>query len=376
MTGSRFCIKCGKDNLKKADLIENLCLDCYREMNPLFKIDRQRIPTLFICKNCQNFRFDYSKNWFHPGEYFLDEIIDELSQHVTRFIKSDENIKVILAILDEDKLNYELLNSNRLIKIKIKAMKKDFENSEHEIMEEEEIPIRVNFSICDKCTKIQRNLSKVELQFQGKNRKLKEDEVLYIEEIIENEFEKYLEADPDAYILVPTKREKILKYKLSSFKLAKKIANLIKNQLDGSIRESFKYEDREKNRAKVKSNAIIRVLLPPFRVGEAFELNYEIYQVEMIVNKKIIAINLDNLQKEKFSYNDLKHAREIRSENLNSYMVLSITQDNLQVMDNKSYSIYDIPLQTHLINVKEGMEVKGLKKENKVILIQLTNVVS
>ena len=375
MTGSRFCIKCGKENLKKADLIENFCIDCYREMNPIFTVKMEKIPSLYICKNCQNFRFDYDKKWIHPTEYYFDDLKEELFLNIDKFIKTDENIDVLLSIVNEKKLNYELLNSNRQIRIKIEAIKKDLEALEKQIIEEEEFIIRVNFSICDKCSKIQRNFSKVELQFQGKNRKLKEDEILYIEEIIENEYEKYLESDPDAYILVPTKREKELKYKISSFKLAKKIANLIKNQLDASVRESYKYEEREKNRGKVKSNAIIKVLLPPFRGGDYFQLKNEIYQVKMIVNKKIMALNLDNLQKMKFNFNDLKHAREIMEKNLSVFTVLSVTPDMLQIMDVKNYIVHEIPRDTSLGNIKEGMEIKGLKKENKVIIIQISSVV-
>ena len=375
MTGSRFCIKCGKENLKKADLIENLCMDCYREMNPLFKVNIEKIPTLFICKNCQNFRFDYSSKWIHPTEYFFDDLKHDLTEHLNKFIATDENIDVLLSILNEERLNYEMLNSKRQIKIKIEAIKKDLDTLENEIIEDDEFSIRINFSICDKCLKIRRNISRVELQFQGKNRKLKEDEILYIEEIIENEFERYLEIDPDAYILVPTKKQKVLKYKISSFKLAKKIANLIKNQLYASLRESFKYEDRDKTKGKVKSNAIINVLLPPFRVGDYFQLETGIYQVKMIVNKKIIALNLDNLQKIKFNFNDLKHAREIVNENLSSFTVLSVTPGMMQVMDKNTYTIYEIPLEPSLSNIKEGMEVKGLKKDNKVIIIQISNVV-
>ncbi|MHA1783880.1 MAG: NMD3-related protein [Candidatus Helarchaeota archaeon] len=370
MTGSRFCIKCGKDNLKKSELIENLCFDCYKEMNPLFTINRQKIPTLFLCKNCQNFRFSYNKKWSHPKENFFEDITSDLSANSSKFIKKDENIEIQFSIIDENKINFEVLNSNRMLRVRLDAVKIGEGDSENQFMDTEEIPIKIEVSICDKCNQIRRNLSRVELHFQGKNRMLKEDEILYIEEIIENEFEKFLKINPDVFILIPSKKGRVLKYKISSFKLAKKIANLIKNQLDATLREAFKYEDREKSRNKVRSQAIITVILPPFRVGEIFELRNEIYQVTSIMNKTIICLNLYSFQKTKFSFDDLKHAKEITDEMLNSFTILFISNNNVQIMDNSTFMTYDIPIKEPLKNVKEGMEIRGIKKENKIILIQ------
>ena len=368
MTGTRFCIKCGKSNLKKNELIKNLCFDCYKKGNPLLIIDKDKIPTLILCVNCQNFHFDYSKKWIHPESDFFTDTLSDLETKVDKFVKLNENVDLMMSFLDEDTINYDALKSNRMFKINIAASAMD--NPEN-ILEEETITIRVNFSMCEKCNLIQRKASKVKLQFQAKNRELNEEEILYIEEIIENEFEKYLKEDPDAFILEPSKTGKIRRYKISSFKLAKKIANLIKNELNGIIRESFKYEDREKNKSKTRSRSIISVILPTFAVGEIFILNKEIYQVYSIINKSITCINLDNSLKIKFRSSALKHARKLTKEDMTSFLVVSLDKENFQVMDNETFQTFEIPLDLLTQDVKEGMEVKGIKKDNdKIIIIQ------
>ncbi|MFB0560395.1 MAG: 60S ribosomal export protein NMD3 [Candidatus Lokiarchaeia archaeon] len=348
----RFCALCGKTD---TILIENLCPACYFKKNPPFSIKNE--PKIRICPNCLSYKL--SKRWVQTDSSnsieFLKQVIEQVLPH---FIKHSPEFEISV----QPQINEEIELKEKIEVPVLITAKKD------ELVFSETLDIKINLesSPCGICTRKKRGHFESILQFRSLRGRISEEERQQVYDIIERILNQ--ERYKDVYIPQIKEKKQGFDVYVSTTGLAKSIAESVKELMGANLQESFKLLGMKDGKKQGKTSISVR--LPSFSVGEIVQFPDKDLIVESIEKGNLIGTDLETGKRLVIQHKELWES-EIQSwkPETKEYLIISKTEDFLQLMDLKTYEIYEIKKEPAHSTLKEGDTIKAIKIDEKILIL-------
>ncbi len=342
---ARFCAICGASNVK---LIENLCLRCYLERE-----FERKLPSVkaAICPSCLSYRV--KGKWVKSNTPMLSDAINQVVKGSVHFsFPSDVKGNVRAEAVVEDVRPRE--GRNR-VPVKITYEEGCFHLEAHTI-----IDVYLKLEECPLCIRRKSEAKEAILQFRG------------VDKNVDNRLRKQILSiiDEEASRINATYKVEERKIgfdvKVSSRNMARSIAQKMKELFNAELVETFKNKHAGEGR---KGVTFISVRIPP-QSDKFILLREKILKIKRDIKKRKV-LSEDVVTGEPLHI-DLGKVRVLSREASllpKEYMVLSVMNDVVQLMDLETYKIFEVPLLVDGKNFKEGMVLKAIEHEGKITLV-------
>jgi nonsense-mediated mRNA decay protein 3 len=333
-----FCVECGKEvKIYK----EGVCINCYVKSHS-FTLGPSIID-LTLCSHCGSFKF---KN------YWTNELFSDV---IRRIIKN----------------NFQI--NKELEKIEIETDCKDTKNGKdcivvasgyldgHQITEKHNLHVRLKMNVCDVCSKQFGGYHEAILQIRADTRELSKQELYDIQLEVESYVEDLkLKGNRALFITDIAKEHKGLDFYLSERSAGLAIAKRIQEIYGGEIKQSSKNVGMKDSKQIYRMTYLIR--LPAFKKNDFIKLNDQFFRIISIQTKKVQMVNLSNWEKSTIEMKNLKQAIKIdENETIKNVIVVSQTDDDIQIMDEKTYKIRVIKKPKKIKFTEKTVEIVKLR---------------
>jgi nonsense-mediated mRNA decay protein 3 len=313
-----FCVECGTEG----EIYKNgVCINCYIKNKTFTK--GPLILDIFSCSNCSSYK--YKNTW-------IDESFENtLERHIRdNFQISNElkNTKIKTYCDEKDKnLSCKLIISGNL--------------NNHQIEEEHTLQVRLKTVVCDVCSKQFGGYYEAILQIRA-DKKLYKNELKKIKSYIED-FVSELHTKGNRGLFITDFGEESggIDFYLSEKGPAYTIAKKVQEKYGGEIKQSSSNIGMKDSRQIYRMTFLVR--LPPYRSGNFIYFNKSFYYITKISGNKIHVIEMKTLNSLIFDEKQLQNLKILGGKELIKEMILvSQSNNDLQVMDIKSYQTYEI----------------------------------
>ncbi len=351
------CYICGAPG----PLIDGECIECYKQDHPLAKPPSNLV--LKICRDCYSY--------WHHGKW----IVPTTTNYVTHL---ENAIKKILR---------DKYIKNKNLDISVKIIEHDMSHASAEVVifgsphpqidpypEKYVISVKIDQSLCRSCSLRHGGHHESILQIRAQDRKLDADEEKAITSIIYTMLNDAYGHDSKAYISEIThERFGGLTLDVGSEHLCKAIATAIRDQFLGTIKESFKLVGVDPKSGERRYMRTIVVRLPRFRKGDFIEIDNIPSMVLRNERKRLVCLNLIEHNTFSIALDSNKFQKIVFLKERNethTMMVLSVTPENIQLMDNLSYEVIDIDRKDFPLILSPGESVHSVNLKGRLFFIK------
>lgn len=311
-----FCVECGKEG---PIFREGVCKECYLKTHSFSK--GPRTIELPVCTHCSSYK--YKNTW-------TSDIFDEVIRRVIKntFHISNELKKIDIAT--ECTENKE----GKTCKIIISGFL-----DESEITEEHNLLVRMNKTVCDVCSKRSGGYHEAVLQIRADKRKPTRDELHNIRLTVEHLVESLqAKGNRSLFITDIDEKHRRLDFYLSEKGAALTITKHIQEQYGGQIKTSSKNIGMKDSRQIYRMTYLIR--LPAYTKGNFIFHDNTFYHITSIHGNKVYLLGLQDWKEKILEGKELQKASILGGKELIKEMiVVSQTNDEVQVMDQETYEI-------------------------------------
>lgn len=339
-----FCVECGKDGSIFKD---GVCISCYLKTHTFTK--GPKVIDLPVCTHCGSFK--YKNTW--TSDLFGD--------FIRRLIKNTFQISKELKKID---INTECKETKGGMSCKVYIS--GFLNDE-EITEEHKILVRQKGTVCNICSKRFGGYHEAIVQIRLDKRKLTNKELRDIRTVVENIIgELQAKGNRGLFITDIGQEHGRLDFYISEKGPSLIIAKKIQEQYGGTIKQSSKNIGMKDGRQIYRMTYLIR--LPSYKKGDFLKHNNSFFSIVSIHGNKVKMMNLSNWEETTVDIKTIQKANTIGGEELIKEMILvSQTEDELQIMDQKKYEIQTVR-KPKPINF-DSKTIKIVKLEDKLFLV-------
>ena len=345
-----FCIECGKENRQ---MIDDICIDCFLKNFQMVEISKN--INVEICSHC-NSRLEEGK-W---QESFLPE--DEIIYRAL-----ERNIK-ISDLVENEEINLEIEQMKGTIaECYIEVVGDVYGVS---INETHDTSVRILKTVCPTCSKIQSGYYESVIQFRADKREIKSEEYEKANEIVEKTILKQSKVDKLAYCPHIAKLKEGYDYYIGSLKTGRKIAENLREEFGGTVKESPRLISEDKSTGKGLYRIWISVRIPEFETGDIVEYDNKIIQIKDIRKNRAIGYDIKSNKKYNLSLKNIEDINLLKKEDkIETTTILSISPKIIQILDPSDYSAVDLEMKDEFKNYSIGDEVKVIKINDYVYLI-------
>lgn len=346
-----FCVECGSTDKK---MVGNICIDCFLKDFQMIEIPK-RIEVQ-ICSHCN------SK--LEEGKWSEENIPEE--EIIYRAL--ERNIKIADEV------------SNEIINLEIDQMKGTIANCYVEVIGEVEgtqieethdSEVKILKTVCPTCSKLQAGYYESVIQFRADKREIDPEEYGKADEIVERTLIKQSKKDKLAYCPQIAKLKEGYDYYIGSLKSGRKVAEALKDEFGGTIKESPRLISEDKSTGKGLYRIWISVRIPEFKVGDFIKYENKISQVKDIDKNRITCIDLEKYDRQ-FSI-PMKQIEDTvlvkRQDEIETTTIISKSPKTIQILDPADYSAVDLEMKEEFADCKIGDEIKLIKIDNNIYLI-------
>lgn len=339
-----FCVECGKDGSIFKD---GVCISCYLKTHTFTK--GPKVIDLPVCTHCGSFK--YKNTW--TSDLFGD--------FIRRLIKNTFQISRELKKIE---INTECKETKGGMSCKVYIS--GFLNDEV-ITEEHEILVRQKGTVCNICSKRFGGYHEAIVQIRSDKRKLTNKELRDIRTVVENIIgELQAKGNRGLFITDIWQEHGRLDFYISEKGPSLIIAKKIQEQYGGTIKQSSKNIGMKDGRQIYRMTYLIR--LPSYKKGDFLKHNNSFFSILSIHGNKVKMMNLSNWEETTVDIKTIQKANTIGGEELIKEMILvSQTEDELQIMDQKKYEIQTVR-KPKPINF-DSKTIKIVKLEDKLFLV-------
>ncbi len=273
----RFCAICGTELDKKAPHF-GMCLNCYLEENPLFKLPKSY--NFRLCMDC--LKYSKKEEWFEPTENEIFLVIEEV---LTRFLlKKYTRQGSITFSFSFDKLIYSSRNLLTSLDVIITGEMAGNNRFAHQ----ETLRVIIDYELCKNCANLRGGmyyLSIVQLRVKDNTQFGIIKEVLEeISILVENLFSR----DDKQYIAKIEDQPLGVDLYLSTNELMNRIISHIKAKHHFILKRTKKLvgRDSQKGRNIYRLKSLIKFL--PFRKNEYILINDSKYLIESLTKNRVM----------------------------------------------------------------------------------------
>lgn len=233
---SKFCVRCGKENVK---LIDRLCIDCYIKTKKLITLPKEINGK--VCKIC--FAEFLDGRWENIHDNLQDSVKDLILREISKKVIIDKNISdysIDLGDIWKD--------SNGKEHVKIIANGK-IDNEKFVL--NEDINLKIEYAICDSCKKRKSKYYEAIIQLRGKNGKF----------LLEKRrlFESFFSEEEISNLSDIIEGKEGVDYYFIKKSVAKRLVSSVVSMTDAEINESFQDETTKKGKRLAKLVISLRI---------------------------------------------------------------------------------------------------------------------
>lgn len=345
-----FCPECGSTDKK---MVGDVCIDCFLKDYTMLTIPEKIEVT--ICSHC-NSKLEEGK-WSESNLPEEEIIYRALERNIT----IDDLVENELIDLEIDQMK------GTIAECYVEATGEVYGK---EISESHDVDVRILKTVCPTCSKLQAGYYESVIQFRADERELHKWECEKADEIVERTLIKQSKSDKLAYCPQIAKLKEGYDYYIGSLKSGRKIANALKDEFGGHIKESPRLISEDKSTGKGLYRIWISVRIPKFEEGDFIKYENNILQVKDIGKNRVVAINLENDKKHTIPWKDTEEIEVVKKEeDIETTSIISKSPTTIQILDPIDYSVIDLEIKESTKNAQIGDEVKIIKINNYVYLL-------
>ena len=345
-----FCPECGSTDKK---MVGDICIDCFLKEFQMIELPK-RIE-VEICSHCN------SK--FEEGKWSEENIPEE--EIIYRAL--ERNIKIADEV------------ENEIINLEIDQIKGTISNCFVEVVgevhgtqidETHECEVKIKKTVCPSCSKMQSGYYETVIQFRADNRELKDEEYAKADEIVERTLIKQSKKDKLAYCPQIAKLKEGYDYYIGSFKSGRKVAESLKEEFGGTIKESPRLISEDKSTGKGLYRIWISVRIPEFEVGDFIKYNDKIVQVNNIGKNSVLGFEISTNKKQNIPMKNIDEIKLVKkSDECETTTIISKSPSVIQILDPVDYSTQNLEMREEFESYNIGDEIKFIRIDNYIYLV-------
>ena len=345
-----FCPECGSTD---KEMIGDICIDCFLKEFQMIEIPKN--IEVEICSHC-NSKLEEGK--------WSDEFIPE-DEIIYRAL--ERNIKIA------DEVSNEIINLEiDQIKGTIAECFVEVTGEVHgvEIEETHDCQVKIKKTVCPTCSKIQAGYYETVIQFRADKREIKAEEYVRADEVVERTLIKQAKVDKLAYCPQIAKLKEGYDYYIGSFKTGKKVAEALKEEFGGIIKESPRLISEDKSTGKGLYRIWISVRIPEFEISDFIRYEGKTMQVKSISKNSLVAVEITTHKKHNIPMKNMEAIELVKkAEDIETASIISKSPQFIQILDPVDYSAVDLDMKEEFADLNVGEEVNLIRIDNNVYLL-------
>jgi len=346
-----FCIECGSENKQ---MVGEICIDCFLKDFQMIEIPKN--ITVEICSHC-NSRLEEGK-W--SESYLPEEEI--IYRALERNIKIDDLVENEEINLEIDQIKGTIANCFVEVVGEVYGVSID---------ETHDCDVRINKTVCPPCSKMQSGYYETVIQFRADNREIKAEEYEKADEIVARTLDKQAKVDKLAYCPQIAKLKEGYDYYIGSFKTGRKVAEALKDEFGGVIKESPRLISEDKSTGKGLYRIWISVRIPEFENNDIIEFEDKIIQVTDIDKNRVVGTDIKTDKKHNIPLKNMDNIKLVKkASEIETTTIISMSPKIIQILDPSDYSAVDLEMKDGFSDYNIGDEIKIIKIDNYIYLIK------
>jgi len=345
-----FCPECGSTD---KEMVGDICIDCFLKDFQMIELPK-RIE-IQICSHCN------SK--LEEGKWSEENIPEE--EIIYRAL--ERNIKIA------DEVSNEIINLEiDQIKGTIARCFVEVVGEVHGIQIEEthECEVKLQKTVCPTCSKMQSGYYETVIQFRADNREIKPEEYAKADEIVERTLIKQSKSDKLAYCPQIAKLKEGYDYYIGSFKSGKKVAENLKEEFGGIIKESPRLISEDKSTGKGLYRIWISVRIPEFELNDFIKYENKIIQIHNISKNSFVGIDISTNKKHNIPMKNMEDIKLVKkSDEIETTTIISKSPNMMQILDPVDYSAVDLEMKEEFADYNIGDEINLIRIDNYIYLL-------
>ncbi len=345
-----FCPECGSTD---KEMVGDICIDCFLKEFQMIELPK-RIEVQ-ICSHC-NSKLEEGK-W---SEEFIPE-----EEIIYRAL--ERNIKIADEVSNEI-INLEIDN----IKGTIASCYVEVVGEVHGVQIEEthDTEVKIQKTVCPTCSKIQSGYYETVVQFRADKREIKSEEYAKADEIVERTLNKQTSSDKLAYCPQIAKLKEGYDYYIGSFKSGKKVAEALKEEFGGIIKESPRLISEDKSTGKGLYRVWISVRIPEAEINDFIRYEDKIIHLTNISKNSFVGCEISTGKKQNIPMKNMEDIELVKkADEVETTTIISKSPQFIQVLDPIDYSAVDLDMKDEYEKYNVGEEVKLIRIDNYVYLL-------
>lgn len=345
-----FCPECGSTD---KEMVGDICIDCFLKNFQMIELPR-RIEVQ-ICSHC-NSKLEEGK--------WSDEFIPE-EEIIYRAL--ERNIKIADEV------------ENEIINLEIDQMKGTLANCFVEVTgevhgaaieETHDAEVKIMKTVCPSCSKMQSGYYETVIQFRADNREIKAEEYAKADEIVERTLIKQSKSDKLAYCPQIAKLKEGYDYYIGSFKSGHKVAEALKEEFGGIIKESPRLISEDKSTGKGLYRVWISVRIPEFETDDFIRFEDKTLQVQSITKSSVVGVDISTGKKHNIPMKNMEDIKLVKkASDIETTTIISKSPSTIQILDPSDYSAVDLEMKEEFAECSIGDEIKLIKIDDYIYLL-------
>ena len=345
-----FCPECGSTD---KEMVGDICINCFLKEFQMIEIPKN--IEVEICSHC-NSKLEEGK--------WSDEFIPE-DEIIYRAL--ERNIKIA------DEVSNEIINLEiDQIKGTIAECFVEVTGEVHgvEIEETHDCQVKIKKTVCPTCSKIQAGYYETVIQFRADKREIKAEEYAKADEVVERTLIKQAKVDKLAYCPQIAKLKEGYDYYIGSFKTGKKVAEALKEEFGGIIKESPRLISEDKSTGKGLYRIWISVRIPEFEISDFIRYEGKTMQVKSISKNSLVAVEITTHKKHNIPMKNMEAIELVKkAEDIETASIISKSPQFIQILDPVDYSAVDLDMKEEFADLNVGEEVNLIRIDNNIYLL-------
>ena len=181
---------------------------------------------------------------------------------------------------------------------------------------------------------------------------------------------KQAKVDKLAYCPQIAKLKEGYDYYIGSLKTGRKVAEALKEEFGGVIKESPRLISEDKSTGKGLYRIWISVRIPEFEVKDIVRYEDKIIQVTDIDKNRVVGTDIKTNKKQNIPLKNMEDIELVKkADEIETTTIISMSPKIIQILDPSDYSAVDLEMKDEFSSYNIGDEIKIIKIENYIYLI-------
>lgn len=345
-----FCPECGSTD---KEMVGDICIECFLKDFQMIELPK-RIEVQ-ICSHC-NSKLEEGK-W--SDEFLPEEEI--IYRALERNIKIADEVENEIINLEIDQIKGTLANCFVEVTGKVHGV---------QIEETHDSEVKILKTVCPTCSKVQSGYYETVIQFRADNREIKAEEYDKANEIVERTLVKQSKSDKLAYCPQIAKLKEGYDYYIGSFKSGHKVADALKEEFGGIIKESPRLISEDKSTGKGLYRVWISLRIPEFEIDDFIRFEDKIIQVHSITKSSVVGIDISTNKKHNIPMKNMEDIELVKkSDDIETTTIISKSPSIIQILDPSDYSAVDLEMKDEFTDYNIGDEIRLIKIDDYIYLL-------